>query len=194
MFCKKCGNEISPSEKFCSKCGTPVGGAAPSQPAAAKQISFSLPAQFRNPLGIMYAAGALLHLLLLIFWSVNTTGVEDYAKFNLTTLFSSFMSESADVMTKSFAVVFMIIFSVVSILLCVAPVLMNTVNKARKMIFPMITCVWSLIWFIYALNAEAFDGISATFFGWIFIIFTVITLLLHAVILLVSNKIVSLGK
>lgn len=36
MFCSKCGNEVSETEKFCSKCGSPVASAAE---AASKTVS-----------------------------------------------------------------------------------------------------------------------------------------------------------
>lgn len=184
MFCKKCGNELSPSEKFCSKCGTPVA-AAPSQ-SQGKQVSISVPQHVKSPLGIMYILVAALHLFQLMFWTIKC-----FKRFSEgDAVFSTSDVLSGD--SKAFATVFVVILAVVAINVCVMPLLMNTVSRARKMIAPLLSSVWTLIWFIIAWTHEAVDSLS--FCGWLLFFSIIITLLLEVVILLVSNKIIALAK
>lgn len=201
MYCQKCGSEVSPGEKFCSKCGAPIEydaqpTAQTQQPTAQTQrpkaqapgkqtITLTIPRQLRSPLGIMYAVAALLHLLQLIFWNVNTYSYG--SKASRTTAYVLKSSGSS----LSFATVFFIILTTVSILLCVAPLLQNTVGKPRKMIVPLASCAWTFIWTIVALNSDFW--ISFSFFGWLFAIITVLTILLEVFILLLSNKILTLS-
>lgn len=191
MYCKKCGSEIAPNEKVCGNCGEPVESPTPGK----QTVTLTIPKQFRSPFGILYAVAGLFHLLQLIFWNINTISVGDNTVYT-----TAFVLKNGGETSLSFATVFFIILSVVSILLCAAPLLRNTLNKGRKMIVPLFTCVWTLIWIIVALNNDSVIGfissISASFFGWLFIIVTVLTLLLEVAIVLLSNKIVSfaLGK
>lgn len=180
MFCKKCGNELNPSEKFCSKCGTPVGGAAPAAPRQPKQISLSVPQHLKSPMGIMYMVVALFHVLQLMFWTVKCLGNSWFK------LPPSYYLTSKD---QGFVNVFFVLLGVAAVVICVMPVLMNTVNKARKMIVPLIANVWTLCWFIYI-----WTDAPLTFCGWLLFFCIIFALLLEVGILLVSNKIIALGK
>ena len=199
MYCKKCGSEIAPDEKFCSKCGTPIEPAAqPTARAQGKQtVTLTIPKQFRSPFGIMYAVAAFLHLLQLIFWNISTISVAGETMFSTAFVLKlgaiMRLSGASDAHSYSFATVFFIILTTVSILLCVAPLFQNTFNKPRKMIVPLISCVWTFIWMIVALNIGESGVLSASFFGWLFIIFTVLTILVEVGIVLLSNKVVALS-
>lgn len=189
MFCKKCGNELNPSEKFCSKCGTPVAAAAPSQ-SQGKQVSISLPQHVKAPLAIMYIIVAALHLFQLVFWTIKSFkyAVGGDAIGSTTDLLS------AD--SKAFATVFVILLGVAAIVLSIMPILMNTVKKARKMIVPLLSSAWTLGWFIYAWTTGIMGRIdvSLSFCGWLLFFAIIFALILEVVILLVSNKIIALAK
>lgn len=206
MYCKKCGSEVAPNEKFCGKCGAPVEPAA--QPAAHAQqptaraqgghtVTLTIPKQLRSPFGILYAVAAFLHLLQLIFWNISTISVAGETMFSTAFVLKlgaiMRLSGASDAHSYSFATVFFIILTTVSILLCVAPLFQNTFNKPRKMIVPLISCVWTFIWMIVALNIGESGVLSASFFGWLFIIFTVLTILVEVGIVLLSNKVVALS-
>lgn len=193
MFCKKCGNELSPSEKFCSKCGTPVA-AAPSQ-SQGKQVSISLPQHVKSPLAIMYMIVAALHLFQLVFWTILSFKVSGMDGAKASASASLLLSNDS----KAFATVFVVLLGVATIVYCVMPIMMNTVKKGRKMILPLVSSVWTLAWFIYAWTCDVSVGWASTSFtlsfcGWLIFFAIIFALILEVVVLLVSNKILALAK
>lgn len=200
MFCKNCGAEIKNNGKFCGQCGTPVGEVNQTIVSSENlETSIVSNTPIDSSLAVTYIATAVLQFIMLIvrFVSfgkyhvdVKDLGIGDGGTYSINELMGS-SGETA----------IFVILLILSIVLCILPIIKNSLNKRRRMILSKIVAFWNTftvgmgIWAladVVASNKESiahnfgeehFTGSwSLTFGGWLNIIVTLATIVLLFVI------------
>lgn len=202
MFCKNCGTQINDNERFCGSCGTPVE--QKEQPIINNNIStpVAAPTEVDGSLAITFIVTVVLQLIMLILRfvsfgkyrvAVEDLGISDGGTYSLNELMSS-----------SGETTIFVILILASIILCILPIIKNTLGKRRRMILSKIVAFWNAftvgmgIWAIadcvasnkesiaYNYGEEFFSGSwSLTFGGWLNVIITVAIII---VLFVISKK------
>lgn len=200
MFCKKCGTELKGSEKFCGKCGTPVGQANQSVVTGKEPVSSIVKStQVDGPLAITVIVAAVCQLIMLVLRFVS------FGKYRLAVEGSGMRHSGTcslnELLGSTGETTIFIILVLISMALCILPIIKNSLGKRQRMILPKIAAFWNAfmvgmgIWGLadyvarnkeniaYNFREEYFSGSwSLTFGGWINIIITLVTIVLLFII------------
>lgn len=200
MFCKNCGTKITENEKFCGKCGTPVGEANSSvMMGKSFESSITDSTPIDGSLAMTFIVTAILQLIMLVLRfvsfgkyrvAVEDLGISDGGTYSINELMGS-SGETA----------IFVILILISIALCILPIIKNSLGKRRRMILSKIAVFWNAftvgmgVWALadcVASNKESiaynygegfFTGSwSLTFGGWLNVIVTLVTIVLLFVI------------
>ena len=199
MFCQNCGTQINDNERFCGKCGTPVEQVGTQVNKSTPNLNATSNTPIDGSLAMMFIAATVLQLIMLILRfvsfgkyrvAVEDLGISDGGTYSINELMGS-SGETA----------IFVILILISIVLCILPIVKNSLGKRRRMVLSKITVFWNAftlgmgIWAladVVARNKESiahnygeefFTGSwSLTFGGWLDVIITLVTIVLLFVI------------
>lgn len=183
MNCKNCGHVIPNGAAFCGKCGTPVTQSQPSPEYGQNRGDVRRPVNSGvrpgkgGKLKQMHIALCAMHVLQLIFWftsfmyaSVSFMGMSQKETISIAALCTE---EETGFFTPLFIVLFL-----AAAVLAILPVLRNSMEKRRRMIFSKIVAVLTVAFMILlrVVSGQAigeYASVGFTFTGWLFILDTI---------------------
>ncbi len=200
MFCRNCGTEIKNNENFCCQCGAPIGeGNQTIVSSENLKTSIVRNIQIDGSLVVTFFAAAVLQLIMLILRfvsfgkyrvAVEDLGISDGGTYSLNELMGS-SGETA----------IFVILILISIVLCILPIIKCSLGKRRRMILSKIATFWNAftvvmgIWALADCVTSNKDSIAnnfgegfftgswnLTFGGWLNVIITLVTIVLLFVI------------
>lgn len=194
MTCKNCGNIIPNGAAFCGKCGTPVKqeqsfveyGQGNAQGNAQRPVYAGVGSEKSGKVKQMCIGLCVMHVLQVIFWftsfmyaSVSFMGMTQKESASI----AAFCSEG-DI--GFFTPVFIVLF-IAAALVAILPVLKNSMEKRRRMIFSKIVSILTvaIMLLIRWAGKEVLDGYASvgfTFTGWLFILDTIAIFVLTVLI------------